>query len=440
MSDDHKISDLDSDGNLTKNEAGNRVDNGASSLFYLALITAMFLLAVTLLPNNIGLLFFAYIIAISSLIYFHSEADVKPRRFGEESSSNSAFGKVNGFQTALAEGLLFPAFILDGQGRIQFVNSASKNAFGDFSSAEQIFIRFRQPELRRLIEESLTSQRAMVGEYNEPVPNDRWFAVEIAPIPSTRSNPSELLFILGFHDLTESKRTDQMRSDFIANASHELRTPLAALLGYIETIKGPARRDDKAFDRFTDIMMDQAQRMTRLVNDLLSLSSIEMKSHVRPSNVIDLSELIASVIDPLQSVAQALDVEIKFNTPGKTHIVGDYDELLQVFQNLIENACKYGQEGKKVVVSIEHDKSNHQAIASVQDFGPGIAIEHQQRITERFYRVDVASSMEKQGTGLGLAIVKHILNRHATKLGIESSVDGGSTFFIKFPFYKKTKK
>ena len=385
------------------------------------------------MPDLALLLFCAFVLSLGAIIYLRSEFD----------QSNVSRSQVSGLSakadldidsySLLIDAMQFPAYILDDKGSVIYANKASHAAFGVIKNSDKIFIRFRQPELRQLIENALQKNTSMTGEYNEPIPDDRWFAVEIAPIPEKDKRNLKQHHFLAFHDLTEARKIDQMRSDFIANASHELRTPLASLSGYIETIKGPARKDEKAIDRFTDVMLDQANRMTRLVNDLLSLSRIEMQSHVKPSKVINLNEVVASVIDSLESVAKRLNVAIEFNSLGAVNILGDRDELLQVFENLIENACKYGEEGEKVIVSIEISEDKKLATVSVQDFGPGIALEHQHRITERFYRVDVARSREKQGTGLGLAIVKHILNRHSTKLGIDSRPESGARFFVNFP-------
>lgn len=404
--------------------------------FLVAVISVMFIVACFIVPQLAWVFFSAFLVSMISLYFFKSDT-VKNQIISEqESQLNAAKTALSTSQQPLAEALQFPAYILDVQGKIIYANKPSKNAFGDVNTGDKIFIRFRQPELRQLIKAALNSKESVTGEYNEPMPGDRWFSFEIAPIPNYGAENDKPVFLLGFHDLTEVKRNDQMRSDFIANASHELRTPLASLLGYVETIKGPARKDDKAIDRFTDVMLDQAQRMARLVNDLLSLSRIEMQSHVRPSHTVNLSEIVTSVVKSLGSVADQLNVKIEYKAPGVVNILGDRDELLQVFENLIENACKYGEEGEKVIVSIDQDNDQKQVTVSIQDFGPGIALEHQQRITERFYRVDVARSRAKQGTGLGLAIVKHILNRHATKLSVESKPNEGARFFIKFPLHK----
>ncbi|GEM_PF-1740694 len=396
----------------------------------------IFVIALLIAPNLAPLLFFGFIISLIAIYFMIPKSQPIKNLVTNTKQINSAISR-QGFP--VVEALQFPAYIIDKNGTVVFSNKPSVLAFGKIKSGDKVFILFRQPELRRLIEKALKSNTPYKGEYNEPIPGDRWFGVEVTAIRDIQKTNADQLYILAFHDLTEAKRTDQMRSDFIANASHELRTPLASLSGYIETIKGPARKDEKAIDRFTDVMLDQAQRMTRLVNDLLSLSRIEMQSHVRPSEAVNLTEVISKVVNSLESVADRLNVKIQFDRSKEIYTLGDRDELLQVFENLIENACKYGEDGKRVEVSLSVNHDENEILASVQDFGPGIALEHQQRITERFYRVDVVRSREKQGTGLGLAIVKHILNRHATKLGIESKPDQGARFFVKFPLLKITK-
>ncbi|HSO47175.1 MAG TPA: ATP-binding protein, partial [Rhizobiaceae bacterium] len=227
--------------------------------------------------------------------------------------------------------------------------------------------------------------------------------------------------------------------DFIANASHELRTPLASLRGFLETIKGPAANDKAATARFLDIMLEQSHRMSRLIDDLLSLSRIEMKAHVSPQGTLDIVPVLGSVAASMQPLAQKLGLTIELRLPkGPVEIVGDRDELIQVFDNLVENACKYGDSGKKVELTAEileplRAGQPGRVEVAVRDFGPGIPAEHLPRLTERFYRVNVSSSRDKQGTGLGLAIVKHILNRHGTRLQISSTPGQGARFSVIFP-------
>ena len=228
-----------------------------------------------------------------------------------------------------------------------------------------------------------------------------------------------------------------MRADFVANASHELRTPLATLSGFIDTLQGPARDDAAARERFLAIMEAQATRMARLIDDLLSLSRIELNAHVRPVTPVDLAALVRQVVDALQTLARDRGVEIAVTAPPKPLIVpGDRDELVRLFENLIENALKYGGSGKRVAVALSRGAAADgaaEAIVAVRDYGPGIAAEHLPRLTERFYRVDVAGSRAQGGTGLGLALVKHILNRHRGRLAIESKAGEGATFTVRLP-------
>ena len=231
-----------------------------------------------------------------------------------------------------------------------------------------------------------------------------------------------------------------MRSDFVANASHELRTPLASLSGFIETLQGPARSDAPARDRFLAIMKEQATRMARLIDDLLSLSRIEQKAHIHPDNSVDLGALVRQVADGLSPLAHEREVEVKIADQASSLLVpGDRDELIRVFENLIENALKYGAPGRRVDITLARDPANggaKEAVVSVRDYGPGIAPEHLPRLTERFYRVDISESRAQGGTGLGLALVKHILNRHRGRLVIESTPGAGATFAVRLPLLK----
>jgi two-component system phosphate regulon sensor histidine kinase PhoR len=228
-----------------------------------------------------------------------------------------------------------------------------------------------------------------------------------------------------------------MRADFVANASHELRTPLASLSGFIETLQGSARDDAQARQRFLGIMKAQANRMARLIDDLLSLSRIELKAHLQPATPVDLVGIVRQVADSLQTLARDRGVEIKIEKPEKPLAVrGDRDELIRVFENLVENALKYGAPGKRVDISLARKVGSggeEEATVSVRDYGPGIADEHIPRLTERFYRVDVAESRAQGGTGLGLALVKHIVARHRGRLVINSVLGKGATFTIRLP-------
>jgi two-component system, OmpR family, phosphate regulon sensor histidine kinase PhoR len=273
-------------------------------------------------------------------------------------------------------------------------------------------------------------------EYSERVPTERTFEVHIGPLQSDVADPAvQAGVVLFFRDLTSARRLEAMRADFVANASHELRTPLASLLGFIETLQGPARDDAKARERFLDIMKGQAQRMKRLIDDLLSLSRIEMRAHLSPTQTVDLASIASQMVETLSPLAKERGVVIKAVLPDRPVLVlGDRDELLRVAENLIENAVKYGESGGRVDVAVARTEGPAPQIAfSVQDYGPGIAPEHLPRLTERFYRVDVVQSRDKGGTGLGLAIVKHIVNRHRGHLDIASDPGQGARFTVRFP-------
>jgi len=263
--------------------------------------------------------------------------------------------------------------------------------------------------------------------FSLPVPIERHFQAYAARI--SVSPPVTALLL---HDLTVVRRSEQMRADFIANASHELRTPLAAVSGFIETLRGHAKEDEVARDQFLDIMGVEAARMRRLIDDLLSLSRIEMNEHVKPEGRIGLESVVRQAANALKPLAAQDGITISLESqPGLPPVIGDHDELVQLFQNLIHNAIKYGREKGKVQVSLNRQEAL--VAVSIRDDGEGIAPNDIPRLTERFYRVDVKRSRERGGTGLGLAIVKHIVLNHNGTVRVESSVGHGSTFFFTLP-------
>lgn len=325
----------------------------------------------------------------------------------------------------MIEALDMPVFLIDQEEEILLQNDAARQVFGALPEGAHISARLRAPGLLDTVREGLRSGRPQQRDYIERLPSPRAYRVRVAPVGGDR-------FIITFTDISGLHKMDQMRTDFVANASHELRTPLASLRGFIETLQGPARSDPKAQERFLGIMLEQVNRMSRLVDDLLSLSRLELKAHIAPGEKVDLVPLLSHVRDALQPLGEGLGVTIDLSVPGEPLLVpGDRDELVQVFENLIENACKYGQEGKLVEVEAAVS-ANGQVEVSVTDHGPGIEAEHVPRLTERFYRANVEASRSKKGTGLGLAIVKHILTRHRARLVIQSEPGKGSRFTVVF--------
>jgi two-component system phosphate regulon sensor histidine kinase PhoR len=331
----------------------------------------------------------------------------------------------------IIDALDFPTILFDEDTAVIRQNSSATDLVGAYPERSELSARIRSPAILELVARVIGTGQPESVEHVERVPSERWHDVRAAPV-NARSDTGRRLFVLTFRDLTEARRMDRMRTDFVANASHELRTPLASLMGFIETMQGPARNDEAARTRFFGIMLEQAQRMARLIDDLLSLSRLEMRAHVAPQGEVELVGAVGHVIDTLRPMANELGVEMVLAAPEEpVRVTGDVDELIQVFSNLIENACKYGQTGKRVEISVSGAEPGG-AQVSVRDFGPGIAKEHVPRLTERFYRVDVETSRAKKGTGLGLAIVKHILTRHRARLMIRSDPGEGSAFIVRF--------
>jgi two-component system phosphate regulon sensor histidine kinase PhoR len=303
---------------------------------------------------------------------------------------------------------------------------------------EPALISLRMPELVDAIRRASKSREPQRVEFFERVPLDRWFEAFVVPVKlaGVAGWNAEIL-LLTFNDLSPLRRVEEMRADFVANASHELRTPLAALLGFIETLQGPAKNDSVAREKFLAIMQGQATRMARLIDDLLSLSRIELNAHLQPNVAVDLAAIVRQVADGLQTLARDRAVEIKLTPPPEAlSVLGDRDELIRALENLVENALKYGEAGKRVDITLTRAQTRAgapEARIAVRDYGPGIAPEHLPRLTERFYRVDVADSRAQGGTGLGLALVKHVLNRHGGRLSIESTRGQGATFVMHLP-------
>jgi two-component system phosphate regulon sensor histidine kinase PhoR len=290
------------------------------------------------------------------------------------------------------------------------------------------------PELVEAIRAASTTGKAQRIEFSARLPSPRFSEAFISPVVPAQSGRAGIV-VITVHDLTPIRRVEEMRADFVANVSHELRTPLAAITGFIDTLQGPARDDPAARERFLGIMQAQAWRMARLIDDLLSLSRIELRAHQRPDTPVDLVPIVRQIVDGLQTLARDRDVALEVTAPAEPLMVlGDRDELTRLFENLIENGLKYGASGKRVDIAlapVAASDGQGEARVSVRDYGPGIAAEHLPRLTERFYRVDVGESRAQGGTGLGLALVKHILNRHHGRLSIESREGEGATFTVR---------
>jgi two-component system phosphate regulon sensor histidine kinase PhoR len=325
------------------------------------------------------------------------------------------------------------AIVLDRGGRVVTFNATARTIAPALTRGAQASLALRVPEVVEAVRDVVATNELRSVEFAQRVPVDRWFMAHVRPL----SGEGAGLILLVFHDLTPLHRVEEMRADFVANASHELRTPLAALSGFIDTLLGSARDDVEARKRFLAIMKTQATRMARLIDDLLSLSRVELIEHMHPETPVDLVSIVRQVVDGLQTLAADRNVEIAIALPPEPAIVpGDRDELTRVFENLVENALKYGANGKRVDIGFSAATARGgeaETLVTVRDYGPGIASEHLPRLTERFYRVDVTQSRAEGGTGLGLSLVKHILNRHRGRLTIESEAGNGATFTVRLP-------
>ncbi len=335
-----------------------------------------------------------------------------------------------------------PLLLLDGARRIVRANDAAAQLLGERLIGRDLAGALRNPAVLAATEAVLRGEGSRVVEFDMAAPIERQLSARLAPLAPPTSEGAAAVLVL--HDLTQMKRAERLRADFVANASHELRTPLASLVGFIETLRGPARDDAAARERFLSIMAEQAGRMTRLVDDLLSLSRIEMNEHRPPTGEVDLGNVLRAVADTLEQRAAGRQMRFVFHLPPDLPpVAGDADELAQVFQNLFDNAIKYGAAGTAIEIRASLSTKTLPAArpgprvaaiaVAVSDRGTGIARDLLPRLTERFFRVDAARSRELGGTGLGLAIVKHIVSHHRGALEIESELGQGSVFTVYLP-------
>ena len=342
--------------------------------------------------------------------------------------------------------------------RLVFANAAARELLRIQVGGGPLVSAIRHPRVLEAVDESLFGGQAGEAAWETGGAQDRFWRVLTRPLAPAPDGSRTALMVL--RDETDSRRNERMRADFLANASHELRTPLASLTGYIETLRGHARDDAVARERFLGVMAGQAARMARLIDDLMSLSRIELNEHIAPEGRLDVVLAVLDVIDALAPLAAERGVRLasRLVERGVANITGDRDQMLQVAQNLIDNAVKYTPAGGVVEVEVIAGLSADAAIAPIRagaarlsllspdlvggerfvalrvtDHGPGIAREHLPRLSERFYRVEGQKSGERLGTGLGLAIVKHIINRHRGGLAIESLEGQGATFTAYLP-------
>lgn len=362
--------------------------------------------------------------------------------------------------TTVIEAVPEPMMYLDGDGLIAACNGAARALLGDWIQGRSYATVLRQPAILGRIESVQASGTAGEARFElADSAGGTQFRVRIAALASAdrdrtladtpptgaprNGSGQRRPLLLHFTDITHLREAEEMRRDFVANVSHELRTPLTAVLGFIETLRGPAKDDHEARDRFLSIMEDEARRMNRLVSDLLSLSRVEAAERMRPSDVVDLRAVLDGTLAAMRPSADLSGNPLEFRCEGagageRVLVHGDRDQLMQVFLNLTENALKYGGPERPVRIELIRETGTGSlkgpvVRVDVSDQGDGIDPLHIPRLTERFYRIDTHRSRAMGGTGLGLAIVKHIVNRHRGRLRITSEKGKGSTFSVVFP-------
>lgn len=330
-----------------------------------------------------------------------------------------------------------PIMLIDGGRVIVAANMACRDVFGPGVVGSGLALVIRHPDALATIEQAIATGKAGEREFSIAGARARSYLLGVGPVAAGTELAG--VAVLSFHDTTATRQAEQMRADFVANVSHELRTPLSSLVGFIETLRGPAAGDGEARERFLAIMAKEADRMSRLVGDLLSLSRIELDEHVAPRDTVDLAAVLEGVVSALEGRARERGIALTTRIPHPLpRVTGDQDQLTQVFQNIVDNAIKYGREKTPVTISVTPARRPPETGATglsvaVVDHGDGIPRQHMPRLTERFYRVDNARSRALGGTGLGLAIVKHIVSRHRGTLAIDSEEGAGTTVTVNLP-------
>ena len=367
-----------------------------------------------------------------------------------EPSGNAPSGRVAQLiLELLPEPVLLVRLGDGGEAEIAYGNEAARETFRLDLTGTPLGAAIRRPEVLEAIDEALALGAPAEVAFETIGVQPRYWRAFARPL-----GVGEVVVVL--RDETDARRTERMRADFLANASHELRTPLASLAGFIETLRTHAKDDPPARDKFLRIMAEQAARMARLIDDLLSLSRIELNEHIAPSGRVDLARTVQDVCDAMRPLTAQRAVTVTLEAEADIeHVTGDRDQLVQVIQNLIDNAVKYTPRDGQVTVTLEAAPSLDAALAAsragvslsllspdtggaftvirIRDQGPGIARQHLSRLAERFYRVE---GQRSGGTGLGLAIVKHVVNRHRGGMTVESAEGAGATFSVYFPVSK----
>jgi len=340
---------------------------------------------------------------------------------------------------AILENLPEPVLLLSGERAVLRANPAARGMLGPEAAGQgpDTAALLRHPVLAAAMDDALAEGHSVTAELHLPVPVPREVSARVVPLDPPLVDGGRLLILL--IDRSREAAIERTRADFVANASHELRTPLASLLGFIETLRGPAADDPAAQQRFLGIMAEQGERMRRLIDDLLNLSRIEMEEHQPPNGEAPLARMTRAEVEALAPLIERRDIRVQLDLEeGLVAEPANADQVAQVIRNILENAINHGRDGGLITVTLKpavaaDGTARPGALLSIADDGPGIAKHHLPRLTERFYRVDAARSRHKGGTGLGLAITRHITMRHRGRLAIESTEGVGTRVNVWLP-------
>ena len=382
-------------------------------------------LAILVITNTVGLIFYflnknKQNISISTN-KTNSQTIVSSKSYSSEDIENQLINEIEDY-------ILF----INSFNAISAANKAAKSFYGDIIG-KNLSSFLRAPDLLDKIEKCRDERVNEYLEFEINLPTYSFFRLTIVPL-------SQKNVLIVVKDYTDVKKSEQLRSDFVANVSHELKTPLVSIKGFLETISNSAKDDPKAQEKFIKIMQEQANKMEILILDLMSLSRIEMQEHIQPDGKVDMKEIISNIQKIPNKILSKKNININFKIEDNLPFVrGDYDKLSEVVQNIYDNAIKYTKENTTIDILLKSNPekfSNGSVFLSIKDEGIGIAKEEIHRVTERFYRSANAKKNMIQGTGLGLAIVKHIVNQHRGELEINSRLNEGSEFIIHLPLYE----
>ncbi|WP_162143747.1 ATP-binding protein [Hellea balneolensis] len=397
----------------------------------------------------------------SILIAYGFSDDKTPSERGSGTSPFKAEQDYLAAQANMADNITDAVAIIDQRERVIYANPAAQKLLQITNLGRPLSTYIREPTVRAVVQDALKGDKTDAVIYHVENPTDSYIRVTASPFTPDVFDPPRPMALLFFYDVTEYNLVDSQRADFLANASHELKTPVASLLGYIETLQGHAKDDPEAREKFLGIMQSQAERMQRLINDLLSLRRIEQVEHIAPNETADLHLAAKAAIEAEEIYADKRRIKMKLKSKKKCLVVGHQDELIQLALNLLDNALKISADGTRITLSIDYTEkwtpgqaftgSSFSGLAStrrivpvstperphyimtIRDQGPGFSREHIPRIGERFYRIAGDLSSQDKGTGLGLAIVKHITRRHRGGLLIQSARGEGTEFTVILP-------